>query len=392
MLIPVLPLYARSFGVSYGVVGLVLAAQGIGNLLADVPSGMLMRKLGQRWSMLIGLGVLAISTIAMGVANTVPELIIYGLIGGVGMALWNISRHAYMTTTIPLHLRGRATATFGGINRIGVFAAPAVGGLVATLWGMRFPILLNGVLTLVAWVVIALYAVEEETPYAQEVKGLTGYVGELVTVFRGHYRVLASAGFATFLGSMIRSGRQVVIPLFAADVIGLDVGQIGLIVTISAAIDMSMFYPAGVIMDRFGRKFASVPSFAIQALGMALVPFTHSFVTLMLATLVVGFGNGIGSGTMLTLGSDLAPKDAMGEFIGMWRLIGDTGRTSAPLVVGRIADVMSLGAATFAIAAAGFGAAAVSHATGAGNATGARTSCSSRRLVGLSQGAIWGRQ
>ncbi len=178
-------------------------------------------------------------------------------------------------------------------------------------------------------------------------------------MFREHYRVLASAGLGQFLGQMIRSGRRVVIPLFAADVIGLDLNQIGLIVTFSAAIDMSMFYPAGVIMDRYGRKFASVPCFAIQALGMALIPFTTSFGTLLLATLVVGFGNGLGSGSMLTLGSDLAPKESMGEFIGMWRLIGDAGQTSAPIVVGRIADAMSLSMATFAIAAAGFGAAAV---------------------------------
>ncbi len=359
MLIPVLPIYARSFGISYGLVGLVLAAQGFGNLMSDIPSGMLMGRLGQKWSMLIGLGVLALSMIAMGLSNTVPELILFGFIGGVGMSLWNISRHAYMTDTIPLHMRGRATATFGGINRIGIFAAPAVGGIVASMWGMRVPIILNGVFTMMALLVVAIFAVESDVRASHEVKGISGHTKELFNVFREHYRVLASAGLGQFLGQMIRSGRRVVIPLFAADVIGLDLNQIGLIVTFSAAIDMSMFYPAGVIMDRYGRKFASVPCFAIQALGMALIPFTSSFGTLLLATLVVGFGNGLGSGSMLTLGSDLAPKESMGEFIGMWRLIGDAGQTSAPIVVGRIADVMSLSMATFAIAAAGFGAAAV---------------------------------
>jgi MFS family permease len=115
-----------------------------------------------------------------------------------------------------------------------------------------------------------------------------------------------------------------------------------------------MFYPAGQIMDRYGRKFAIVPSFAIQALGMALVPFTASFGALMFATMIIGFGNGIGSGSMLTVGSDLAPKDgSMGEFLGVWRLIGDAGATGAPVVVGGVADLVGLSMATFVIASMG---------------------------------------
>ena len=359
MLIPVLPLYARSFGVSYGLVGLVLASQGIGNLLGDVPSGILVGRIGHKWSMIGGLAALGASTLAMGLAHSIAELVAYGFAGGVGLALWNISRHGYMTSAIPLHMRGRATATFGGINRIGTFAAPAVGGLLATAFGMRLPFLIYGGLVFAALFVVAVFTLDDGTRETVARGGVAGHTTHLWAVLRQHYRVLASAGLGQFFGQMIRSGRRIVIPLYAADVVGLDLNQIGLIVTMSAAIDMVMFYPAGVIMDRYGRKFASVPCFAIQGLGMALVPLTFSFGTLMLATLVIGFGNGLGSGSMLTLGSDLAPKESMGEFLGMWRLIGDAGQTGAPLVVGTIADALSLSMATLAIAASGMAAALV---------------------------------
>ena len=65
---------------------------------------------------------------------------------------------------------------------------------------------------------------------------------------------------------------------------------------------------------------------------MALIPLTGSFAALLAATSLIGFGNGLGSGTMLTLGADLAPPkgEGMGAFLGLWRLIGDTGHTSAP--------------------------------------------------------------
>jgi MFS family permease len=152
---------------------------------------------------------------------------------------------------------------------------------------------------------------------------------------------------------MIRAGRQIIVPLYAATVLNLDVGAIGAVISISAAIDMSLFVPAGYIMDRFGRKWASVPCFFIMGLGMALLPFATDYYTLLLATIVMAVGNGLGSGTMMTLGADLAPREATGEFLGLWRLIGDIGQTSGPLVVGAIADAAGLGFAAFALAGVG---------------------------------------
>jgi MFS family permease len=116
---------------------------------------------------------------------------------------------------------------------------------------------------------------------------------------------------------------------------------------------MALFYPAGWIMDHLGRKWAIVPSFLIQALGLSLVPLTGSFAGLLSASLLIGFGNGLGSGSMMTLGTDLAPQEARGEFLGVWRLIGDGGRTGGPLVVGQVADLMTLPAAAWAISGAG---------------------------------------
>jgi MFS family permease len=112
-------------------------------------------------------------------------------------------------------------------------------------------------------------------------------------------------------------------------------------------------------MDQLGRKFAIVPSFLIQAIGLGLVPLTGSFASLTLATTLVGFGNGLGSGSMMTLGADLAPTDARGEFLGVWRMIGDAGLSGGPLVVGVVADLIVLPAAAWALSATGLAAALI---------------------------------
>ena len=158
---------------------------------------------------------------------------------------------------------------------------------------------------------------------------------------------------------MIRQGRQVIVPLYGASVLGLDVAAVGTIVSISSAIDMSLFIPAGLVMDRFGRKFASVPSFVVMGLGMAVLPLATDYLGLLAATAILGFGNGLGSGAMMTLGADLAPPGSSGEFLGVWRLIGDVGNAGAPLVVGNLADLLGLSVGAWVLAGVGLASAGV---------------------------------
>jgi DHA1 family multidrug resistance protein-like MFS transporter len=99
LLIPVLPLYLREFEVGYGLVGLVLSGQAIGMLITDIPSGIVMRWLGQRRAMVIGLGFVALSTLALFWARSVPETLLYRILSGVGFSIFGVSRHAYCYCT-----------------------------------------------------------------------------------------------------------------------------------------------------------------------------------------------------------------------------------------------------------------------------------------------------
>jgi MFS-type transporter involved in bile tolerance (Atg22 family) len=86
---------------------------------------------------------------------------------------------------------------------------------------------------------------------------------------------------------------------------------------------------------------------------LGLIPMTGSVSGLALVASLIGFGNGLGSGTMLTLGADLAPKESRGEFLGMWRLIGDFGHSTGPLLVGAVAGVLALPPASLVIGVGG---------------------------------------
>ena len=357
LLIPTLPLYATTFGVSFSLVSLAVAAHSLGTLAMDLPSGIMLERLGHRNVMLLGVGVACLSLVLMGIIENFHVLVLLRLLSGCGAAMWMLSRMAYISDVIPVEVRGRALSAFGGVSRIGVFASPAIGGFVGASFGLRTPFLLAAALAGVALVIALLYVPESrQIAKAEHRRPHWRTMAQIVGTYR---RDLLTAGSAQVLAQMIRAGREIIVPLYGGTVLGLDVAAVGVILTVSAAIDMSLFGIAGLLQDRMGRKWASVPSMIILGVGMAMVPLTAGYASLLAAAAVMGLGNGIGSGTMMTLGSDLAPRDAMGEFLGLWRLIGDGGNSGGPLVVGAVADLTGLALA--AIVLAGIGALAASN-------------------------------
>ena len=352
LLIAILPLYAASFGVGYGLVGFASSAAAIGTLLTDVPAGAIIGRVGLRPTMIAGSGLVAVGTLGLVWSDQFPGLVLLRFLAGIGIALWGLSRHAYIAEAIPPARRGQALSVFGGINRLGIFGGPAIGGVLADQAGIHATFGLSAAL---AGLALAMSAILLK-PLARVATALrASHRWRLVGAgVRRNARDLSAAATAQTLGQMIRAGRFLIIPLWGGEQLGLDAAQVGAIVTAGAVLDVSMFIPAGMLMDRFGRKVAAVPSFSLMALGIGLIPFTRDFVTLLLVAMLIGLGNGLSSGLMMTLGADLAPPGATGEFLGVWRLIGDVGAVAGPLLVGAVAAAVGLTGGAWVLSVAGW--------------------------------------
>lgn len=362
LLTPVIPYYAESFGVSYGWVGILTAAQALGTLMTDLPSGLLISRLGHRRAMVLGLAIGMVASAGLAWAGSVAVALAYRLVSGVGFSLFGIARHAYFTEYSKVANRGQSLALFGGLVRVGQFVGPMVGGALAAASGLRVPFLVSALCCVPALLCIMLFTVDQRTAdqtsalsmLSRERKARRGRFWALLGDRAG---VLVPAGVGHVFAQVIRSGRNTIIPLYAAGALSLDVDRVGLLMGIAAAVEMVMFAPAGWLMDHLGRKAAIVPSFTIQAVGMALIPLTGDFAGLLACATAIGLGNGLSSGAMMVLGSDLAPPGARGEFLGVWALIGDAGGTGGPALVGFASDVLSLPAAALSMALAGLAAA-----------------------------------
>lgn len=356
LLLATLPLYAGGFGVPYTWISLAVSAAALGTLVTDVPAGALLGRIGLRRAMTVGSGTVAATTLALSLplGDGFGVLVALRIAAGIGTALWGLSRHAFIAEAVPPHERGRAISVFGGINRIGVFGGPAVGGLVGGAFGLRAAFLLSGTMAAIAFLVAVVAIRPGPAAAAKLPAGMRWRV--VGALLRTNGRDLAAASVAQTFAQMTRAGRQFIIPLYGADQLGLGPAEVGFVMTSGAVVDMLMFVPAGVLMDRFGRKVAAVPSFAVMAVGVAMIPLADGYAGLLTAAAVIGFGNGLGSGTMMTLGADLAPPGATGEFLGLWRLVGDVGAVGGPLVVGVMAEALGLSGSAYALAFVGLSA------------------------------------
>ena len=345
---PTLSIYVKSFELSYTLTTVVLAVGVLGN----IPAGILVERLGRKPSMLFGLVMIGLSTIGMGVARNFIQLIGAQLIGGIGNALWMLARHAYMTDVIPMANRGRAIALFGGVNRMGTFAGQFCSIFLGV--NLRLPFFIYAGIVLLNLCLCFFFIPETRRGTSRATDKKVPYLKHLLQVSRQHARLLATAGVGQVCVQTLRRGCHIIIPLYADEIVGLSTQQVRSVVMISSAVDMSMFPVAGSMMDRFGRRYATVPGICIFATGMVLMPFTGSFTWLLLAAILMRLGNGIASGTMMTLGADLAPREGTGEFLGLWRLTGDFGGSAGPVVVGNLADLFGLSYSGFALGGIGY--------------------------------------
>ncbi len=354
--LPTIPLFAESLGASVALAAVVVGMRGMGTMVFDVPAGVLVSKFGDRYAMVIG--TLALALVAVGASFSTSALMFgaFVFVMGCAWSIWLLARLSYVSEQAPLEVRGRALSLLGGANRIGNFVGPILGGAIGVAVGLEYVFWLQAGLAIVASVLMFVLIRDGDSPEVHD----GSLYARVASVVVEHRKVFMTAGAAVICLQVLRNSRQAVIPLWGSHV-GLDAAQIGLVMGLSSGIDMLLFYPVGSIMDRYGRKWVGVPCLAVLAVAMMMIPLTDSFTTLMLVGLLSGFGNGMGSGIVMTLGADFSPARGRGEFLGVWRLIGDIGTAGGPFVLGGLAAALSLGAATVATGGIGLAGAAIMY-------------------------------
>ena len=359
-ILPVVALSARDLGASVAVAALVVTLMGLGSWFVNLPASLVTLRFGERWSIVGASTAAGLALAAAALSSFTPDglWLLAAAMAVVGMSgsVFGLARQKYLTEAVPVEFRARALSTLGGVNRIGVFIGPFLGagamqfaGLSGAYW--------VGVVAMAAAALLSLTIADLPTAEAAD-GGQAGPQPTLRSVAVSHAGVFLSLGLGILLLGALRSSRQVVIPLWA-DHLGMDATSASLIYGLSGANDMLVFYPARKLMDGKGRLFGAVPSTLLMGVALLLIPLTGSFMGLLLAALLIGFGNGISSGLVMTLGADFSPDRGRGQFLGLWRFMADAGSTAGPVLLSAVTAVATLAAGISATGILGFAAAAV---------------------------------
>ncbi|KQP13075.1 MFS transporter [Pseudorhodoferax sp. Leaf267] len=340
-ILPIIPLMARELGASVPMAALVVGLISLGSLLNNIPASLITMRWGERGA-IVAAGLWSALGMALCVWTSHLGLFALGcLMVGMSQAVYNLARQSYMTEAVPVAFRARALSTLGGVMRIGMFIGPFLGAAAVHAFGLAaaFGVGIAGVLGAAALGARVPDLPAPPLPPGQAPPAAT----TIVSTLRDHRHVFRTLGLGVLLVSAVRASRQVVIPLWAEQ-LGMAPAVASLVYGLAGGIDMLVFYPAGKVMDHKGRRWVAVPSMLIMGTGLLLMPFTSGLHSLLLASLAIGFGNGIGSGMIMTLGADHSPRHGRAHFLGVWRLLSDIGASGGPALLSFLAGGLSLAA------------------------------------------------
>jgi MFS family permease len=364
--IPLIPVIANRLGADVALAALVAAALVVGQLCGNIPAGWAVARFGERITMGVAGIVILGGLVGVVFAGTLAIFAAAVFLIGFCAASFALARHSFMTTRVPLHFRARALSLLGGTFRLGMFVGPFISAALLGIFGDERASIAFFAVCQVATILLVFFGPDPEKAVpvggdSREAEDtgepVTGAIPtvERVGVFRTMWRfraVLARLGLAAASLSAVRSARQVVLPLWGVS-LGLDASTIAVVVGVSGAIDFALFYASGQVMDRFGRLWAALPAMVLMGAGFLALSFTHdldsSAMWFAMFAAVLGVGNGLSSGILLTLGADLAPADEPAAFLGSWRTLTDAGGAIAPVMISALTAAVSLSGAVAAM-------------------------------------------
>ena len=267
---PSIPLFAREFGVSNFAAGAVISVFALVRFVSAPLAGRMVNRLGERWVLATGIGIVGVSSLLAGLAGNYAQLIILRGIGGFGSAMFTVSSFALLLRVVTPDQRGRAAGTYQTGFLLGGIAGPAFGGPL-TAWSLRAPFFVYAATLLIAGTVATVFLAHTALREHEVVAGTADVAPtSLGTAVRSSaYRAAVANNFA--VGWAIFGVRSSLIPLFVVEGLRLSPSWTGVGLVLSAVVQALVLIPAGRLVDTRGRRpFLRAGAAVVMAAGVAM--------------------------------------------------------------------------------------------------------------------------
>jgi MFS family permease len=353
-LLPIIPASAGALGASLPTAAIITGLVMVGTLVADIPAARLINSIGERKAMLSAAVIGSVGVLVSLLSATLWMLGAGMFLLGASVAVFALARHSFLTEAVPYSHRARSLSILGGVFRAGHFIGPMIGALLITVIDIQ-AVYWNALIFCALAATVLLFVRPDRMP---DTPGTTK--GATWMVAKRESKKLATMGVVSAIMGSLRTARIVGLPLWALH-IGLSPAVTALYIGIAGALDLALSYTSGQIMDRYGRRWAALPTLLGLSLTFALLTVANDPTTFLAVALVMSVANGVGSGIILVIGSDLAPRGERNEFLASYRLLVDAGVAATPLAISGITALFGLAAAMFWVTGTGLVGAVLAH-------------------------------
>ncbi len=338
---PILPYYAESFNVNYTLVGLVVSAFGIARMFIDLPVGFLAQIYNKKYLMLIGLVLVSSSSIMAGLAQNYWILLFARIIEGFGSAIYVTTSTIFIALVTSPERRGFLMSIYSGFLLLGAIFGPSFGGFVADSYGIRAPFLAYAIISAIGIIPTLILPHINKNNDEKHIGINELYQEAWFSLKDSRFIPVLPSIFALFF---IRTGvRNTLVPLFSGNDLGLNEASIGILLTIAGIATAITMVFIGLLSDKIGRRTPLLMSLILSAPVTLWIAFTGNFFYISLVIFIYGAISGL-SGPIAAYVTDIAPRDKLEIYMGVYRTIGDIGFVIGPILMGFVVDLTMVSA------------------------------------------------
>ena len=334
IIVPAIPLFARSFGVSNAAVGLIISLFALARFTSGLISGKLVDKFGERTVFAVGVAFVALSVGACGIAQSYNQLLFFRAAGGLGSSMFSVAASSVILRSVSDAQRGHAQSVYNGSFLLGAIAGPAIGGGLAAI-SLRAPFFVYAIALSISGTVAFIFFTSEhlQAPKKTEGKKVAMSLKDALALKGYRYALVI-----TFVSSWVIFGvRTSILPLFFTEQLKSTAAVVGWGFTISAVIQGTLILRAGRLSDERGRRFILVTGTTIALVGIIIMTLTLNPLMFFISMAIIGLGNAFLASAPATIVGDLIEGKG-GQVIALFQMAGDAGMIVGPVAVGFIAD------------------------------------------------------
>jgi MFS family permease len=334
IIVPAIPLFTRSFGVSNAAVGLIISLFAFTRFASGLISGRLVDRFGERTIFTVGIMMVSISVGLSGLAQSYSQLLFFRAAGGLGSSMFSVAASSVILRSVSDAQRGHAQSVYNGSFLVGSIAGPAIGGAL-TVISLRAPFFVYAVTLFISGIIALVFFTSD---HLQAPKKSDGKVASMSLRDALSLRGYRYALIITFVASWVLFGvRTSILPLFITEELKSTATVVGLGFTVSAVIQGALILRAGRISDERGRRFILIMGSSISMVGVVIMILTVNPAMYFITMAIIGIGNAFLAAAPATVVGDLLEGKG-GQVIALFQMAGDAGMIVGPIVVGFVAD------------------------------------------------------